>query len=167
MCMEHREWAGEQLLREQRCGEVALLWLKQQGPLGVEEVCSGSGRFQIFLIWQNWLWNIKRARQGKTPETPMLSTWGGDTSEAVCAGGGSHKISKLSGLVEGRAGGVCNRHWAPQDLYAVWPVWTHRGVEGCTHWRLMFPRPLTCLKHFSPARPGLVYREVKLCPRQF
>lgn len=46
-------WAGEQLLsflREQRCGEVALLWLEQQGLLGVEEVCSGSGRSQIFLI---------------------------------------------------------------------------------------------------------------------
>lgn len=106
----------------------------------------------------------------------------GHTSVALCAGGGSHEISKLSRLVEGRAGGVCNRNRAPQDLYAVWPVWTHRGVEGCTHWRLTFLRPLTCLpgnqgagmqsrggrlKHSSPARPGLVYRAVELCPRQF
>lgn len=186
--MEHREcyqmWAGEQLLISSGSSDVGKLHfsgLSNRGRMVLKK-CAVGMKVPKYSYSDKTGCGTSRGHGRDTLLRPPCCTLGVGTHVSGIDGGGSHEISKLSRLVEGRAGGVCNRNRAPQDLYAVWPVWTHRGVEGCTHWRLTFLRPLTCLpgnqgagmqsrgrrlKHSSPARPGLVYRAVELCPRQF
>lgn len=178
-------WADEQLLVSSGSSDVGRLHfsgLSSRGRLVLKKYAVGVQVPNIPNLTKLAVEHQEGTAGTDSRDLHVVHLGWGHTSEAVCAGGGSHEISKLSGLVEGRDGRVCNRHRAPQDLSAVWPVWTHREVEGCTHWRLTFPRPLTCLagnqgagthsrggrpKHSSPARPGLVYGAVKLCPRQY